>query len=344
MRLLMSASAEPYTLAACYARGLVGTKCEVRGYQPAGRWKWLSKGLQGRAVRRLAPRAAWRQANADLLSEACEFKPDVVWLFKGAEIFPETLRSLRARNITLVNYNADHPFEFFSRGSGNSNIANSITHYDIHITYSHHIAAQMQEKFPGKRVVIIPFGHEVDEATFCKISPTEEIMRACFLGNPDDHRARNLALLVEAGIPVDVFGNGWQSFLRPSPLLQLHGPVIGRAMFRTLRAYRVQLNFLRPHNRHSHNMRSFEVPACGGIMLAEDTVEHRSFFANGKEAFFFASADEMVDLANRLIAMPKAEADRIRNEARRRTISSGYSYRDRARAAFAELEKIKRTA
>jgi spore maturation protein CgeB len=91
-------------------------------------------------------------------------------------------------------------------------------------------------------------------------------------------------------------------------------------------------------------MRSFEVPACGGIMLAEDSVEHRAFFEDGKEAFFFASPEEMVDQASRLLTISKVEANEVRMAARQRSVASGYSYRDRARAALAEIERIKRTA
>jgi spore maturation protein CgeB len=91
-------------------------------------------------------------------------------------------------------------------------------------------------------------------------------------------------------------------------------------------------------------MRTFEVPACGGIMVAEDSVEHRSFFENGREAFFFLSSEEMIQLARHLLKMAKAEADRIRSAARSRSVLSRYSYRDRARAAFTRIqETISRT-
>lgn len=113
-------------------------------------------------------------------------------------------------------------------------------------------------------------------------------------------------------------------------------------MLRVLRRYRVQLNFFRPHNVESHNMRSFEVPACGGIMLGEDSIEHRDFFEINREAFYFRSPEEMIDLTRFVLAMPKVEADVVRAAARRRSIMGGYSYRHRAQAAFAEIEKLRR--
>ena len=143
-------------------------------------------------------------------------------------------------------------------------------------------------------------------------------------------------------IETDVHGPGWERFLQPSKLLRIHGAVRGEEMLRTLRRYRVQLNFFRPHNGNSHNMRSFEVPAAGGIMLAEDSIEHRAFFQNGREAFFFNNTTEMVNLARHLLALPKDEADGIRFAARRRSVAGGYSYRERATAAMAEIDKARR--
>ena len=51
--------------------------------------------------------------------------------------------------------------------------------------------------------------------------------------------------------------------------------------WKVLRKYRVQLNLMRPHNLDSHNMRSIEVPAVGGIGLFPDTPDHERFFEKG---------------------------------------------------------------
>jgi spore maturation protein CgeB len=141
-------------------------------------------------------------------------------------------------------------------------------------------------------------------------------------------------------LPVDVFGYRWERFLGASPNLQINDQIVGEAMLRTLRSYRIQLNFFRPHNADSHNMRTFEVPACGGIMLAEDSIEHREFYENNKEAFYFRTHREMAELARHLLALPKCEAEAIRGAARRRSVVSGYSYHDRALQALAAISAV----
>jgi len=41
--------------------------------------------------------------------------------------------------------------------------------------------------------------------------------------------------------------------------------------------------------------RTFEVPACGGFMLAQRTAEQLRFFAEGREAAYFSNQAEMLD-------------------------------------------------
>jgi spore maturation protein CgeB len=342
MRMLMTGVSDPNALEPCYARGLSDQPCELASVILGVTRKSGWRGQYRRLLLRFMPHYAFRQSNVRLLQEVAASRPDVVWVFKGMEIYPKTLRALKEQGITLINYNPDHPFRFFSRGSGNAYIRRSVQEYDLHLTYSQRIAKELRDRYPGIRVAIIPFGHDVSGEAFARISCLDEILRACFVGSPDKHRRHKITELVEAGIATDVYGPGWERFLKPSTLLRIHPAVRGEDLLGTLRRYRVQLNFFRPHNIGSHNMRSFEIPACGGLMLAEDSIEHRAFFESGEEAFFFADRSAMIDLASQILAMPKNKADRIRLAARNRSVDGGHSYKHRAQAALALITEVDR--
>ncbi len=327
---------DPNCLEQCLARGL-----EVSNYAfSALRLEEPAPTAWHRMARMLVPGHAYGELNALLLDTVDELRPDVLWVFKGMSIYPRTVRALRGRGMTLVNYNADHPFRFFSRGSGNSNVSISIPYYHLHLTYSRRIGKELTERFPEVEVAIVPFGHEVSDAVYEQISGEREIVRACFLGNPDVHRKHQIEHLLKAGLAVDVYGHHWDRFLQPDPHLRMHGQVTGIDMLRTLRTYRVQLNFFRPHNVDLHNMRTFEVPACGGIMLAEDSAEHCEFFASGREAFFFRSPAQMIEGARHLLAMSRSDADAVRQAARARCTQAGYTYRDRSHQALAAISAV----
>lgn len=333
MKLLMSRSGSPYTVISEYYRPLAEL-VTVRGVDIDTRVSQGRASVPERIAFRLAPRLWYDSANRRWLDAAKDFRPDVAWIFKGADIYPDTLRALRAAGVFLVNYNGDHPFEFFSRGSGNRNVEEAVGLYDLYLTYSVRIERQLNERYPDMRTGVIPFGHNVSDELYERISRGDEILRACFVGNPDRRRADAVRKLVEAGVPVDVFGHRWDNFLSASPNLRIAGQVIGPAMYESFHRYRLQLNVMRPHNEGSHNMRTFEVPASGGLILTEDTPEQRDFFETGREAFVFADDAGMIAQAKRLLAMSRDEADAVRAKARAKSVSAGYSYADRARTAL----------
>ena len=87
-------------------------------------------------------------------------------------------------------------------------------------------------------------------------------------------------------------------------------------------------------------MRSFEIPAVGGIMLAPRSEEHLATFTEGKEAFYYASMDEAIEKILKILAFTPTESQRIRQQARDRSVQSGYSYTDRAQQAQQLLNHI----
>lgn len=298
------------------------------------------KSLAKKLLFRIGLSNVYSSLNKALVQEAESKKPDVVWVFKGLEVFPSTLRLFKRWKIKLVNYNPDHPFEFFSPGSGNRNVLDNNGLYDLHFTYINSLIEKIGRIFDVP-AVHLPFGYELSEESYARIKDGEEYPNACFVGNPDKERAHLVNLLLKANIPVDVYGNNWQKFLKSKPLnLQIFPAVYGDDFWSVIRRYRVQLNAFRLHNIGSHNMRSFEIPAAGGIMLAPSSAEHKEFFENEKEAFFFSDFDEAVSLCKKIIGFSNDEASSIRINARKRSLDSNYSYRERSGDVVSNLEKI----
>ncbi|MEP6725613.1 MAG: glycosyltransferase, partial [Bacteroidota bacterium] len=104
--------------------------------------------------------------------------------------------------------------------------------------------------------------------------------------------------------------------------------------------YRVQLNLMRIHNPTSHNMRSFEIPAVGGIGLFPDTIDHRAYFSIGEELFLYKNENECVQTAEKLLVLSRIAADEIRKRARQRSYDAGYSYAARSADVLDMLKKL----
>lgn len=317
-----------------YFRHLSRMKWQIEVFDPS---KYIDYSVLNRILIRAGSLKPYKTANDALLERAKQFSPDVVWVFKGVELLPETLKRLKDSGCKVANYNPDHPFIRTSVSHGGNNIAECVPLYDLHFCYGRELAALIQDRYgiPG---VWLPFGYELDEATYDRMAGTEERQRICFIGNPDGKRARILKTLAQKGLPVDVFGANWKKHLPSGKNVCVFDVTLGEDFWKNMRQYRVQLNIFRPHNEGSHNMRTFEIPAAGGLMLAPDSPEHRDFFRNGAEAFFYRSEEDIEMLCRELLE--SGDTKRIRQHARGRTLESGYSYADRARIVSQTFENL----
>jgi hypothetical protein len=105
---------------------------------------------------------------------------------------------------------------------------------------------------------------------------------------------------------------------------------------RALSGARIGVGFLRRICPDQHTTRSFEIPACASLLLADRTEDHQGFFDEGREAEFFSSEDELIDKARFYAAHEPARA-RIAAAGRARCVSGGYSYLERLRPILASL-------
>jgi spore maturation protein CgeB len=130
-------------------------------------------------------------------------------------------------------------------------------------------------------------------------------------------------------VPLAVFGNGWERVPKGSPLREvLHPPIFGRRLRTVNASAAVNIAFVAKSNRDEHTMRTFEIPACGGFMLAERTGAHVDLLREDEEAAFFGSVEELVEKAVRYLGDPDARR-RIAKAGRLR-ITGRERYEDRA--------------
>jgi spore maturation protein CgeB len=290
-----------------------------------------------KVINRLSPNynPYHQTVNQSLLQRAQLFRPDAILVFKGMEIYPQTLLQLRSLGIKLVNYNPDHPFLFVSRGSGNKNVRDNVGNYDLHLCYSLQIKQQIEKEY-GLKAIHLPFGFELPEEDFKRVEREEELLKTCFIGNPDATRVQYLQYLLKNGLPVDVYGHNWAKHIREkkNSLLTIYPAVYGLEFWRTVRKYRVQLNIFREHNAGSHNMRTFEIPAVGGVQLAPFSSEHTDFFKENEEIFFYQSLEGLEEKIKFLLHTPISDMEAIRTQARKRSLVSAYSYEARAMQVY----------
>ena len=148
-----------------------------------------------------------------------------------------------------------------------------------------------------------------------------------FVGGADRDRVAFMTEFLPTGPRVALVGSYWERFpaMRPYTL----GQQPPEALCALTAAAKVNLCLVRRANRDGHVMRSFEIAALGGCMLAEDTAEHREIFGeDGEAVVYFRSPREAAERARALLADP-AERARLSAAVRARISGGAHTYRDR---------------
>ena len=338
-RILIIGSAHQAALEHIYAKHLssFGNVVEIYPIQDLF-LSYYSKSLLNKITFRLGWSSIYDQLQKAVISFVAKYEPSHIIVFKGMELLPATLHVWKSKGIKLINYNPDNPFLFSGRGSGNENVSNSILLYDLYCSYDSSIVKQLQDR--GVKSALIPFGFELDELEYQKIENTPEINRVCFLGNPDKERAKFINSLINQHIDIDLYGTNWSQYIPSnSSSVKIHPPVYGLDFWKTLRRYAVQLNLMRIHNLNSHNMRSFDIPGAGGIMLAPRTADHQLYFDEGKEVFLFKDIEECVKSIQELLSMHKDKRTAIRNAARNKSVLH-YTYKKQVELLAVQINAL----
>lgn len=235
-----------------------------------------------------------REMNRKLIQKALEVKPDVVWVDKGYWVYPSTLKELRRTAKFLVHYNTD---DLYSDAEYSWLHRRGLRFYDLNLTTNRWNVQEIVKRY-GVPALRGGMGH--DESTYRADvrtpSTTEpDASPIVFIGHWEPHSEKYVTALIQAGLPIKVWGNAWNrarnqtlrsvSILAPDRYI----PVIASA--------KVALCFLSHRNRNESTMRSFEIPAIGTLLLAERTAEHEYLYQDGIGAALFSDAEELVQKA-----------------------------------------------
>lgn len=237
-----------------------------------------------------------RQLNHDLLNFASQFSSvDAVWVDKGRWIFPKTLEALRKRfSAILVHYTPDPAFSVHT----SRHFINGLKFYDLVITTKRYEV----EKYRAFATGEVLFSLQGVDERFARIDDCSRIDSsrngAVFIGHCEDHYIRQLGHIASAGLPIGIWGAGWTRAAKRYSCLD--GAVKGVGIFgdpyvQTLATGAVGIGLLSKLCPDAYTTRTFEIPASGALLLAEDTPEHRELYAEGDEAEFFSSHEELVD-------------------------------------------------
>jgi spore maturation protein CgeB len=332
----------------------------VRGVHTAEPWTratWLKR----QAQRRLERGSVIDEINRSVLQAAHAFRPDLLWAEKQEFLRVETLDEVRRLGARLVHFTPDPYFALSWKRT--RLMDNAICAFDV-LVYCKSYERSDYEAL-GRPLIYMPLGY-CDEMHRPLTSDNPKWNCSVgSLGGWEPHRQRLLHAIAEAGIDVKIWGFHWD-FLRdgkwtPRRQIILHQiagsvpftfehdeliarmyqgeEVYGDDYARALTGAKIGIGFLRRVCPEQHTTRSFEIPACGSMLLAERSEQHQEFFVEGKEAEFFASEEELLHKI-RFYCANDPSRRRIAELGYKRCVAGRYAYVHRLETALNEIQRI----
>ena len=271
--------------------------------------------------------------SAEVVEGCAEARPKLLIATGAAPLTRSALRRLRGMGIACFNYSTDDPWNKATRASWH---LRALPEYDVVFT-TRSANLDCFRNIGVADVRYLPFGY--DDELFpappepCLI-PSYDVL---FVGGADKDRISFVTQFLKSRLSVALVGGYWRRCPATRPYALGRQPP--ETVARLTASSRINLCLVRRANRDGHVMRSFEIAALGGVMLAEDTAEHRQIFGpDGQAVVYFRTPEDAVVRAGALLA-DEAERARLSTAARRCVLAGAHTYLDRLNAMLAAASR-----
>lgn len=287
----------------------------------ASRSSW-SRRFHWHALDRRYPNA--RRFRAALHATVESFRPTLLLATGAVPLHSEDLAAVRRSGVTSAVFLTDDPFNRRNTGRW---FLESLRHFDLVLNPRTECERDLA-RLGCRRVERLMFGY--DPELFSPVEPDrEQTIDLSFIGNGDSDRAKIIQALMATGHRVAVYGSLWD---RQPETKAIPSRVLSPSEMRpVVAASKVCLLLVRRANRDGHAMRTFELPAMGACILAEDTAEHRLLLGDDLERVrYFRELSELGPKLALLLGDQELRA-RLRSAAQVLVTTGGHTYADRLR-------------
>ncbi|HBU06919.1 MAG TPA: hypothetical protein DEB09_02455 [Candidatus Magasanikbacteria bacterium] len=278
---------------------------------------------------------AFGYLNRDLLKKVEAFRPDLIFIYRGTHILAKTLKKIKKNGIIIFGYNNDDPFSknypfYFWR-----HFIKAIPFYD-HI-FSYREKNIIDYKKLGYSNVSLLRSCYIKERNFYIDKDDESRFKSdvVFVGHfEDDGRDEYIKFLFDRGVNIKLFGgSSWIKSKYYNYFTHKIGPIdnLDNVEYNSaLNSAKICLVFLSKRNNDTYTRRCFEIPATKSLMLSEYSDDLNSLFAQGKEADYFKSKEELLEKLRYYLANEKKRTE-VAQAGYERLLKDKHEVGDRAR-------------
>jgi hypothetical protein len=304
--------------------------CDARLAFAAPLWRQkVNWWVRGRRPARLG------EFSASVLDAARRLQPDVLLATGLAPVDRATLERLGEMDIARLNFLTDDPWSPVNHAPW---FLEALPHYDR--VFSPRRANLADLAAAGVSAVHLSFAYSPDVHFPQQLDSEDDRSRfdadVMFAGGGDPDRVAILEAFIRAGLKVALYGGYWERYRATRRAARGHLDAEG--LRKAVGAARLCVCLVRRSNRDGHAMRTFEVPAMAGCVLAEGTDEQRALLGPERDAAcFFDGVDEAIEKARQLLAEPDARRQ-LSARAHARVTSGPHTYADRLAVMLQQVE------
>ena len=253
-----------------------------------------------------------------------ECKFDVTFVDNGDLVGSNTLKVLRKVSDIIINYNNDDPFGTRDKKRWRLYLE-AVPHYDLLAVVRRVNVAEAYSRGAKKVLQVFMAVDELDGPR--EITPQDRARlshEVQFIGAWMPERGPFLRRMIQAGVPLTIYGDSWQKAPEwPQLKTVWQGPAIyGDDYHKAIQLAKVSLGLLSKGNRDLHTTRTFEIPYCGGLFCAERTSEHLQLYQEDVEAVYWGDVEECIEKCEKLLNDDKMRAE-IAEKGRIRCLRNG---------------------
>ena len=247
---------------------------------------------------------------------------DVIWVDKAIFISPQVTKQLKSLAKKLIHYTPDTAF----KGNRSKCFYRSLSFYDFVLTTKSFEKADYLKYIKKEKLMFIPQGFDKN-VHYPRHTFQQKERKVLFIGLYEPSRGDVIKALLNHNIKVEISGKNWMSFINAQNSANLK--FLGEGLFndayaKAISSAHLSLGLVSKRFPELHTTRTFEIPACGSVLVTERNTETTQFF-NEDEVLFFSNEEDMVDKISKLLLDDEA-LQQIAQKGHHRATTSGYDY------------------
>jgi spore maturation protein CgeB len=334
-KVLVIGTTSPGALPESYARAFERLGMEVIRYDFERAILQAGRFTGNRILRRALRPILWNAVNREVSEVAQNVRPAFIFGVKCSFLHPETVRQIRRSvGVPFVNHYPDHPYigvRWNPREPSalRRDLIEALRQYSVVFMWERTLVERLRRD--GVEAKYLPFAVDPE---LCQPKPGNEglVCKACntthevaFVATYTRFRCTEISAARRH--TVAIWGNNWpRKWMTLSGQHRVHAPVWGGAVGDIYARGAVSLNVLNAENLGGPNMRTFEVPGSGGVMLARYSPAQDEFFPENEAAVYYRSPAEIDDKIEWLLGDGELRA-RLRKNAARLAAKQTYDVR-----------------